>query len=211
MWCVCFGANLPELTHFSSSYNGFPVLKLELFERPEGFLKAPNNKLSSKASSPNNPSPMFRRTKQVLAAVPGVWGAVEGDSLSLAVKPDWQWLQPDGSSLIWWLQGHCAVLWVCFLPAPYPTRAPVQVIACCAVPVPSPFFTLFSMNFPHPLLDCFSLPRALRNSNFQSNRDFKKCKVLAVEYCAVAGFGITHCFHVLSHFIISLMLLLQFP
>ncbi|NWI92490.1 MYCPP protein, partial [Pitta sordida] len=46
------------------SYNGFPVLKLELFERPEGFLKAPNNKLSSKASSPNSPSPMFRRTKQ---------------------------------------------------------------------------------------------------------------------------------------------------
>ncbi|KAJ7403685.1 DENN domain containing 4A [Pitangus sulphuratus] len=46
------------------SYNGFPVLKLELFERPEGFLTAPNNKLSSKASSPNSPSPMFRRTKQ---------------------------------------------------------------------------------------------------------------------------------------------------
>ncbi|NXK93866.1 MYCPP protein, partial [Formicarius rufipectus] len=46
------------------SYNGFPVLKLDLFERPEGFLTAPNNKLSSKASSPNSPSPMFRRTKQ---------------------------------------------------------------------------------------------------------------------------------------------------
>uniref|UniRef100_A0A672U762 DENN domain containing 4A n=1 Tax=Strigops habroptila TaxID=2489341 RepID=A0A672U762_STRHB len=52
------------LTHFFYSYNGFPVLKLDLFERPEGFLKAPNNKLSSKASSPNSPSPMFRRTKQ---------------------------------------------------------------------------------------------------------------------------------------------------
>uniref|UniRef100_A0A8C3UZ35 DENN domain containing 4A n=1 Tax=Catharus ustulatus TaxID=91951 RepID=A0A8C3UZ35_CATUS len=62
----------PEIPHLPNgeehplqySYNGFPVLKLELFERPEGFLRAPNNKLSSKASSPNNPSPMFRRTKQ---------------------------------------------------------------------------------------------------------------------------------------------------
>ncbi|XP_058667745.1 C-myc promoter-binding protein [Ammospiza caudacuta] len=62
----------PEIPHLPNgeehplqySYNGFPVLKLELFERPEGFLRAPNNKLSSKASSPNSPSPMFRRTKQ---------------------------------------------------------------------------------------------------------------------------------------------------
>ncbi|NXY31748.1 MYCPP protein, partial [Pomatorhinus ruficollis] len=62
----------PEIPHLPNgeehplqySYNGFPVLKLELFERPEGFLTAPNNKLSSKASSPNSPSPMFRRTKQ---------------------------------------------------------------------------------------------------------------------------------------------------
>uniref|UniRef100_A0A672U8Q3 DENN domain containing 4A n=1 Tax=Strigops habroptila TaxID=2489341 RepID=A0A672U8Q3_STRHB len=62
----------PEIPHLPNgeehplqySYNGFPVLKLDLFERPEGFLKAPNNKLSSKASSPNSPSPMFRRTKQ---------------------------------------------------------------------------------------------------------------------------------------------------
>ncbi|NXG45187.1 MYCPP protein, partial [Psilopogon haemacephalus] len=62
----------PEIPHLPNgeehplqySYNGFPVLKLELFERPEGFLKAPNNKLSSKATSPNSPSPMFRRTKQ---------------------------------------------------------------------------------------------------------------------------------------------------
>ncbi|NXW50011.1 MYCPP protein, partial [Nyctiprogne leucopyga] len=62
----------PEIPHLPNgeehplqySYNGFPVLKLDLFERPEGFLTAPNNKLSSKASSPNSPSPMFRRTKQ---------------------------------------------------------------------------------------------------------------------------------------------------
>ncbi|KFO92717.1 C-myc promoter-binding protein, partial [Buceros rhinoceros silvestris] len=62
----------PEIPHLPNgeehplqySYNGFPVLKLDLFERPEGFLTAPSNKLSSKASSPNSPSPMFRRTKQ---------------------------------------------------------------------------------------------------------------------------------------------------
>ncbi|NXH42940.1 MYCPP protein, partial [Dicaeum eximium] len=62
----------PEIPHLPNgeehplqySYNGFPVLKLELFERPEGFLRAPSNKFSSKASSPNSPSPMFRRTKQ---------------------------------------------------------------------------------------------------------------------------------------------------
>ncbi|XP_065544085.1 C-myc promoter-binding protein isoform X2 [Lathamus discolor] len=62
----------PEIPHLPNgeehplqySYNGFPVLKLDLFERPEGFLKAPSNKLSSKATSPNSPSPMFRRTKQ---------------------------------------------------------------------------------------------------------------------------------------------------
>ncbi|XP_065590152.1 C-myc promoter-binding protein isoform X3 [Cyrtonyx montezumae] len=62
----------PEIPHLPNgeelplqySYNGFPVLKLDLFERPEGLLTIPNNKLSSKASSPNSPSPMFRRTKQ---------------------------------------------------------------------------------------------------------------------------------------------------
>ncbi|OPJ70339.1 C-myc promoter-binding protein [Patagioenas fasciata monilis] len=62
----------PEIPHLPNgeehplqySYNGFPVLKLDLFERPEGFLKTPNNKLSAKASSPNSPLPMFRRTKQ---------------------------------------------------------------------------------------------------------------------------------------------------
>uniref|UniRef100_A0A8B9QEK3 DENN domain containing 4A n=1 Tax=Apteryx owenii TaxID=8824 RepID=A0A8B9QEK3_APTOW len=62
----------PEIPHLPNgeehplqySYSGFPVLKLDLFERPEVFLTTPNNKLSSKASSPNSPSPMFRRTKQ---------------------------------------------------------------------------------------------------------------------------------------------------
>ncbi|NXC51093.1 MYCPP protein, partial [Penelope pileata] len=62
----------PEIPHLPNgeehplqySYNGFPVLKLDLFERPAGFLTTPSNKLSSKASSPNSPSPMFRRTKQ---------------------------------------------------------------------------------------------------------------------------------------------------
>uniref|UniRef100_A0A8C3SJL9 DENN domain containing 4A n=1 Tax=Chelydra serpentina TaxID=8475 RepID=A0A8C3SJL9_CHESE len=60
----------PEIPHLPNgkflfySYNGFPVLKLDLFDRPEGFLTTPNNKLLSKASSPNSPSPMFRRTKQ---------------------------------------------------------------------------------------------------------------------------------------------------
>ncbi|NXG33001.1 MYCPP protein, partial [Dromaius novaehollandiae] len=62
----------PEIPHLPNgeehplqySYSGFPVLKLDLFERPQVFLTAPNNKLSSKASSPNSPSPMFRRTKQ---------------------------------------------------------------------------------------------------------------------------------------------------
>lgn len=140
MWHVCFGADLPELTHFSYSYNGFPVLKLELFERPEGFLTAPNNKLSSKASSPNNPSPMFRRTKQVFAGILGVWGVLKGDSLSLAVEPGWQWLQPDGYSGLHW-SGDCRVtvlivLWMWFLPAPFSTRAPVEIGACCAVPSP---------------------------------------------------------------------------
>ncbi|KAM9124446.1 C-myc promoter-binding protein [Pangshura tecta] len=62
----------PEIPHLPNgeehplqySYNGFPVLKLDLFDQPEGFLTTPNNKLSLKASSPNSPSPMFRRTKQ---------------------------------------------------------------------------------------------------------------------------------------------------
>uniref|UniRef100_H0X9L0 DENN domain containing 4A n=1 Tax=Otolemur garnettii TaxID=30611 RepID=H0X9L0_OTOGA len=62
----------PEIPHLPSgeepplqySYNGFPVLRNNLFERPEGFLQAQRNKLPSKSSSPSSPSPMFRRTKQ---------------------------------------------------------------------------------------------------------------------------------------------------
>ncbi|KAL0601381.1 C-myc promoter-binding protein, partial [Plecturocebus cupreus] len=62
----------PEIPHLPNgeepplqySYNGFPVLRNNLFERPEGFLQAKKNKLPSKSSSPNSPSPMFRRTKQ---------------------------------------------------------------------------------------------------------------------------------------------------
>ncbi|XP_021092713.1 C-myc promoter-binding protein isoform X6 [Heterocephalus glaber] len=62
----------PEIPHLPNgeepplqySYNGFPVLRNNLFERPEGFLQMRKNKLPSKSSSPNSPSPMFRRTKQ---------------------------------------------------------------------------------------------------------------------------------------------------
>nr|XP_012614120.1 C-myc promoter-binding protein isoform X6 [Microcebus murinus] len=62
----------PEIPHLPNgeepplqySYNGFPVLRNNLFERPEGFLQMQKNKLPSKSSSPSSPSPMFRRTKQ---------------------------------------------------------------------------------------------------------------------------------------------------
>ncbi|XP_013000913.1 C-myc promoter-binding protein isoform X6 [Cavia porcellus] len=62
----------PEIPHLPNgeepplqySYNGFPVLRNNLFERPEGFLQTQKSKLPSKLSSPNSPSPMFRRTKQ---------------------------------------------------------------------------------------------------------------------------------------------------
>uniref|UniRef100_A0A8C9DHB0 DENN domain containing 4A n=1 Tax=Prolemur simus TaxID=1328070 RepID=A0A8C9DHB0_PROSS len=62
----------PEIPHLPNgeepplqySYNGFPVLRNNLFERPEGFLQVRKNKLPSKSSSPSSPSPMFRRTKQ---------------------------------------------------------------------------------------------------------------------------------------------------
>uniref|UniRef100_A0A8C3X1B0 DENN domain containing 4A n=1 Tax=Catagonus wagneri TaxID=51154 RepID=A0A8C3X1B0_9CETA len=62
----------PEIPHLPNgeepplqySYNGFPVLKNNLFERPEGFLQTRRSKLPSKSSSPSSPSPMFRRTKQ---------------------------------------------------------------------------------------------------------------------------------------------------
>ncbi|XP_036910059.1 C-myc promoter-binding protein isoform X6 [Sturnira hondurensis] len=62
----------PEIPHLPSgeepplqySYNGFPVLRNNLFERPEGFLQTQKSRLPSKSSSPSSPSPMFRRTKQ---------------------------------------------------------------------------------------------------------------------------------------------------
>uniref|UniRef100_A0A671E722 DENN domain containing 4A n=1 Tax=Rhinolophus ferrumequinum TaxID=59479 RepID=A0A671E722_RHIFE len=62
----------PEIPHLPNgeepplqySYNGFPVLRNNLFERPEGFLQTRKSKLPSKSSSPCSPSPMFRRTKQ---------------------------------------------------------------------------------------------------------------------------------------------------
>ncbi|XP_045141785.1 C-myc promoter-binding protein isoform X2 [Echinops telfairi] len=62
----------PEIPHLPNgeepplqySYNGFPVLRNNLFERPEGFLQTKKKKFPSKLSSPSSPSPMFRRTKQ---------------------------------------------------------------------------------------------------------------------------------------------------
>ncbi|KAF6129667.1 DENN domain containing 4A [Phyllostomus discolor] len=62
----------PEIPHLPNgeeaplqySYNGFPVLRNNLFERPEGFLQTRKSRLPSKSSSPSSPSPMFRRTKQ---------------------------------------------------------------------------------------------------------------------------------------------------
>uniref|UniRef100_G1PRK5 DENN domain containing 4A n=1 Tax=Myotis lucifugus TaxID=59463 RepID=G1PRK5_MYOLU len=64
----------PEIPHlpngeepplqYRNSYNGFPVLRNSLFERPDGFLQTQKSKLPSKSSSPTSPSPMFRRTKQ---------------------------------------------------------------------------------------------------------------------------------------------------
>uniref|UniRef100_A0A8D2LTM9 DENN domain containing 4A n=1 Tax=Varanus komodoensis TaxID=61221 RepID=A0A8D2LTM9_VARKO len=62
----------PEIPHLPNgeelpsqySYSGFPVLRQDLFEQPEGLLTIQNSKLFSKVSSPNSPLPMFRRTKQ---------------------------------------------------------------------------------------------------------------------------------------------------
>ncbi|XP_033023860.1 C-myc promoter-binding protein [Lacerta agilis] len=62
----------PEIPHLPNgeevpsqySYSGFPVLQQDLFERPKALLTIQNSRLSSKASSPNSPLPMFRRTKQ---------------------------------------------------------------------------------------------------------------------------------------------------
>ncbi|KAG8440772.1 hypothetical protein GDO86_006491 [Hymenochirus boettgeri] len=60
----------PEIPHLPNgeelpknySYNGFPILTLELFDTPDGLLKT--EKLSTKVTVPCSPSPMFRRTKQ---------------------------------------------------------------------------------------------------------------------------------------------------
>ncbi|KAM4675193.1 C-myc promoter-binding protein [Discoglossus pictus] len=60
----------PEIPHLPNgeehplkySYNGFPVLTLDLFDTPDGLLKI--HKVSSKITAPCSPSPMFRRTKQ---------------------------------------------------------------------------------------------------------------------------------------------------
>ncbi|XP_077323823.1 C-myc promoter-binding protein-like isoform X3 [Lithobates pipiens] len=60
----------PEIPHLPNgeehpkkySYNGFPVLTLDLFDTPDGLLK--NQRLFPKVSAPSSPSPMFRRTKQ---------------------------------------------------------------------------------------------------------------------------------------------------
>ncbi|KAM9312751.1 C-myc promoter-binding protein [Gastrophryne carolinensis] len=60
----------PEIPHLPNgeelpkkySYNGFPVLSLNLFDTPDGLLKI--QRFSSKVSAPSSPSPMFRRTKQ---------------------------------------------------------------------------------------------------------------------------------------------------
>ncbi|XP_060115890.1 C-myc promoter-binding protein isoform X2 [Heteronotia binoei] len=62
----------PEIPHLPNgeelpsqySYNGFPVLKQDLFERPAGLLTTRSSKAPSRASNPNSPLPMFRRTKQ---------------------------------------------------------------------------------------------------------------------------------------------------
>uniref|UniRef100_G1RQT3 DENN domain containing 4A n=1 Tax=Nomascus leucogenys TaxID=61853 RepID=G1RQT3_NOMLE len=53
----------PEIPHLPNGEE--PPLQYRYSrERPEGFLQAKKNKLPSKSSSPNSPSPMFRRTKQ---------------------------------------------------------------------------------------------------------------------------------------------------
>ncbi|XP_063781662.1 C-myc promoter-binding protein isoform X5 [Pseudophryne corroboree] len=60
----------PEIPHLPNgeehpkkySYNGFPVLALDLFDTPDGLLKI--HKLSTKITASSSPSPMFRRTKQ---------------------------------------------------------------------------------------------------------------------------------------------------
>ncbi|XP_040270219.1 C-myc promoter-binding protein isoform X1 [Bufo bufo] len=79
----------PEIPHLPNgeehpkkhSYNGFPVLTLDLFDTPDGLLKT--HSLSTKVSAPCSPSPMFRRTKQEIksahkiakqyASIPQMW------------------------------------------------------------------------------------------------------------------------------------------
>lgn len=46
------------------SYDGFPVLSLDLFDPVEG-LETPSSRLAARHSCPTSPAPMFRRTKQV--------------------------------------------------------------------------------------------------------------------------------------------------
>ncbi|XP_067351635.1 C-myc promoter-binding protein-like isoform X14 [Channa argus] len=45
------------------SYDGFPVLCLDLFDPVEG-LRTPSSRLAARHSCPTSPAPMFRRTKQ---------------------------------------------------------------------------------------------------------------------------------------------------
>lgn len=60
----------PEIPHLPNgeehpkkySYNGFPVLTLDLFDTPDGLLIT--HRLSTKVTAPCSPSTMFRRTKQ---------------------------------------------------------------------------------------------------------------------------------------------------
>ncbi|XP_075714417.1 C-myc promoter-binding protein isoform X3 [Rhinoderma darwinii] len=60
----------PEIPHLPNgeehpkkySYNGFPVLTMDLFDTPDGLLKT--HRLFTKVTAPCSPSPMFRRTKQ---------------------------------------------------------------------------------------------------------------------------------------------------
>uniref|UniRef100_A0A6Q2XF68 DENN domain containing 4A n=1 Tax=Esox lucius TaxID=8010 RepID=A0A6Q2XF68_ESOLU len=66
----------------SSSYSGFPVLNVDLFDPIEG-LQTKASRLASRQSCPTSPAPMFRRTKQEIklsqktskrySAVPQMW------------------------------------------------------------------------------------------------------------------------------------------
>ncbi|XP_075892596.1 C-myc promoter-binding protein-like isoform X3 [Nelusetta ayraudi] len=64
------------------SYEGFPVLSLDLFDPVEG-LPTPSSRLAARHSCPTSPAPMFRRTKQEIksahkeakkySSVPQLW------------------------------------------------------------------------------------------------------------------------------------------